>query len=69
MTEILPFQLRIPFMSKSNFGFLFLVIVSTHAFLKFLCSPWSVANSAAPDSEVQIGLRGGGLFPPFSGVL
>lgn len=40
----------------------FFFIVSTHIFLKCLCSPWSVSNPATPDSEVPIGLRG--LFSP-----
>lgn len=56
ITEILPFQLWNPFMSKSDFEFFFFFIVSTHVFLKCLCSPWSVSDPATPDSEVPIGL-------------
>lgn len=40
----------------------FSVIVSTHVFLKFLCSPWSVSKAAVPEPEVQIGLEG--IFSP-----
>lgn len=63
----LPYYWNPPFSTLKSFYvkvrlWIFFFIVSTHIFLKCLCSPWSVSNPATPDSEVPIGLRG--LFSP-----
>lgn len=57
----LPYNWNSPFSTLKSFYvkvrlWIFFFIVSTHVFLKCLCSPWSVSDPATPDSEVPIGL-------------